>query len=75
MGTAILMGLATLILLLQNNMPKKPKPKHGGKRAGSGQKLKYGEPTTTVAFRVPISKRQEIRDLVAEKLEQWRKRG
>lgn len=54
---------------------KKPKPKHGGKRAGSGQKLKYGEPTTTVAFRVPVSKTDVVKDLVNKKLEKWRIRG
>ena len=36
---------------------KKEKSKRGGKRTGSGQKLKYNEETKTVAYRCPISKR------------------
>lgn len=49
----------------------KPKTKQGGSRKGSGAKLKYGEPTTTTAFRVPISKVEEIRLLVNAKLSEW----
>ena len=45
--------------------------KHGGKRAGSGNKPKYGEATTTVAFRVPESKVSEIKLMVAEKLKEY----
>lgn len=41
---------------------------HGGKREGSGRKLKYGEATTTVAFRVPLSKVDEITKLINKKL-------
>jgi hypothetical protein len=29
--------------------------KHGGKRKGAGRKSKYGEPTETISFRVPLS--------------------
>lgn len=43
--------------------------KHGGKRAGSGNRQKYGEPTVTVAFRVPESKAPEIKEIVNEWLE------
>ena len=31
--------------------------KRGGKRNGAGRKLKYNEATTTMAFRVPTSKK------------------
>lgn len=34
----------------------KKKPTHGGKRKGSGRKPKYKEETTTISFRVPVSK-------------------
>jgi len=45
-------------------MPKKS----GGSRQGSGAKPKFGEPTTTVAFRVPVSKVDELKDIVNAKL-------
>lgn len=53
-------------------MPKKTKPKHGGKRPGAGAKLKYGEPTTTVAFRVPVSKVDDVKASVNKMKEAWR---
>ncbi|HMR88489.1 MAG TPA: hypothetical protein PKD51_10060 [Saprospiraceae bacterium] len=40
------------------------KNKQGGKRPGSGPKPKYGEPTTTVAFRCPESKVPELKEAV-----------
>lgn len=42
--------------------------KSGGTRKGSGAKPKYNEPTTTIAFRVPVSKVDEIKDIVKAKL-------
>lgn len=45
---------------------------HGGKRKGSGQKLKYGEATTTVSFRVPISGAEDIKKTVRKKLKNLR---
>lgn len=45
--------------------------KQGGKREGSGAKPKYNEPTTTIAFRCPISKVAELKKLVNEKLADW----
>lgn len=36
----------------------------GGKRPGSGRKPKYNEPTTTIAFRVPVSKVKPVTDAV-----------
>jgi len=43
----------------------------GGKRKGSGSKAKYKEGTTTIAFRVPISKVDEVKDMVNTKLSEW----
>lgn len=40
--------------------------KHGGKRMGSGRKPKYKEPTKTIAFRVPVSKIEEIKKLIKD---------
>ena len=40
------------------------KEKRGGKRPNSGAKPKYSEPTITIAFRVPISKVNEVKELV-----------
>lgn len=50
---------------------KKEKSKRGGKRNGSGQKLKYNEETKTVAFRCPISKVDELKIIVKSKLSEW----
>ena len=47
------------------------KNKKGGSRKGSGAKSKYGEPTTTKAFRVPISKVEELKAIVNAKLSEW----
>jgi len=45
--------------------------KKGGSRKGSGAKSKYGEPTTTIAFRVPISRVQHVKDLMRGLLDAW----
>lgn len=42
--------------------------KQGGKRPGSGRKPRYDEPTDTIAFRVPVSKIEAIKRLVADYL-------
>ena len=44
---------------------------HGGKRAGAGAKTKYGEPTTTIAFRVPNSKKVELKTTIKTHLKKW----
>ena len=36
----------------------------GGTRQGSGAKLKYGEPTIMVSFRIPKSKKNHVENLV-----------
>ena len=45
--------------------------KHGGKRQNSGAKLKYGEPTKTVTFRIPESKIKDVKKLVSDYLKQF----
>ena len=46
----------------------KIKEKRGGKREGSGAKPKYSEPTKTTAFRIPVSKIEEVKSVVNEML-------
>jgi len=38
--------------------------KRGGKRESAGAKPKYSEPTKTTAFRIPISKIDEVKEVV-----------
>ena len=40
----------------------------GGKREGTGAKPKYNEPTKTTAFRIPISKIDEVKSVVNKML-------
>lgn len=51
---------------------KKEKSKRGGKRTGSGQKLKYNEETKTVTFRCPISKVEKLKEIVNVQLSSGR---
>jgi hypothetical protein len=46
------------------------KQKHGGTRQGSGAPLKYGEETVMICFRVPISKKDQVKQLVKDYLSQ-----
>ena len=48
------------------------KKEWGGARKGSGAKPKYNEKTTTIAFRVPISKVEEVKVLIKDKQTQWK---
>ena len=50
---------------------KKEIKKRGGKRAGAGAKCKYGEPTDTIAFRVPISKIVKLKTIIKTHLKTW----
>ena len=50
---------------------KNEKSKRGGKRNGSGQKLKYNEETKTVAFRCPISKVEKLKEIVNAQFTEW----
>jgi cation transport regulator ChaC len=47
---------------------KKLKQNRGGTRQGSGAKLKYGEPTVNCTFRIPVSKKAEVREMVYDYL-------
>ena len=47
------------------------KTKKGGARNGAGAKPKYNEPTKTIAFRVPISRVQHVKDLMRGLLDAW----
>jgi hypothetical protein len=42
------------------------KENRGGSRLNAGAKPKYNEPTKTTAFRIPISKIDEVKKLVRE---------
>jgi hypothetical protein len=42
----------------------------GGRRVGAGAKHKYGEPTTTVAFRIPKSHKDSIKKIIRVYLDQ-----
>lgn len=44
------------------------KQQRGGTRQGSGAKPKYGEKTTTVSFRVPISIAEDVKGAVKSML-------
>ncbi len=44
----------------------KMKETRGGSRLNAGAKRKYSEPTKTKAFRIPISKIDEVKKLVRE---------
>lgn len=52
---------------------KCPIRKHGGKREGAGAKLKYGEETETISFRVPKSLIESITKYVKRELEKSKK--
>jgi len=43
----------------------------GGVRKNAGNKPKYNEKTTTVSFRCPLSKVDELRLIVKSKLLEW----
>jgi len=53
----------------------KNKKEWGGARKGSGAKPKYSEKTTTIAFRVPISKVDEVKQIIKNKQAQWKIRN
>jgi hypothetical protein len=53
-------------------MKKMKVEKRGGKRNGAGRKNLYSESTTTIAFRVPESKIEEIKNHVKTKLSNYK---
>lgn len=56
-------------------LTEKDKNKQGGKRKGAGRSSKFDEPTKTVAFRCPISKVDELKSIVNDKLSEWQSQG
>ncbi len=56
---------------MESGSVNKVKKAAGGKRAGAGRKLKYGEKTKTMSFRVPVGKKSEIKLLVKDKLTEY----
>jgi hypothetical protein len=49
------------------------KQKQGGAGRNQGRKLQYNEPTKTIAVRVPISKINELKQIIKEYLNQLKK--
>ena len=45
----------------------------GGTRKNAGAKPKYSEQTTTIAFRCPISKVDELKSIIKTKLNDWKR--
>lgn len=44
---------------------------HGGKRLNAGRKLKYGEKTVIVQVYCPISKVEELKGVIKNKLKEY----
>ena len=55
-------------MLHRTNVKKETR---GGARKGSGAKPKYNEPTKTIAFRVPISKIESVKNTIKTLLDGW----
>ena len=51
------------------------KENRGGTRKNAGAKPKYNEPTKTTAFRIPISKIDEVKALVMEFLASYERKN
>lgn len=45
----------------------------GGTRKNAGAKPKYSEQTTTIAFRCPLSKVDELKTIINAKLNGWKR--
>ena len=54
-------GIESVFNEIENKLMEE---KRGGKRENSGAKSKYSEPTKTTAFRIPISKIDEVKEVV-----------
>jgi hypothetical protein len=50
------------------------KPKRGGARKGSGAKPQYNEETKTFGVRCPVSKVDELKQIINHKLNEWKKK-
>lgn len=56
-------------------MKKKIKKQHGGARLGAGRRSRFNEETTTLSVRVPVSKKEELKNIIDTKLEEWSQGG
>lgn len=45
--------------------------RRGGKRKGAGHPFKYGEETINVTFRIPNSRKEEVKEIVYNFLKQF----
>ena len=54
-------------------MSKSIKENRGGANRNQGRKLKYGEETVKVNYRVPLSKKDVVDNWISEQLEKWQK--
>lgn len=52
---------------------KKKKENRGGKRENAGRRLKYGEPTIPVNYRIPESMKPDLDNYVARQLAKYAK--
>jgi hypothetical protein len=50
------------------------KHKRGGSRKGSGAKPQYNEETITFGVRCPVSKVDELKKIINQKLKEWKKK-
>jgi len=46
------------------------KENRGGARLGAGRKPKYGEATTNLTLRIPVSKKHEVLEIVRQYLKE-----
>lgn len=51
----------------------KKKENRGGKRENAGRRLKYGEPTTPVSYRIPESMKPALDNYVSRQLAKYEK--
>ena len=59
----------------EKGLGKRKMQLRGGKRKGAGRKSHFYEPTKTVSFRCPLSKNEELKLYVTDKLSEWSQGG
>ena len=60
-----------MLLIMSTGKQKKTQDFRGGKRINAGRKSAFSEPTKTVSFRCPLSKIDELKLYVTDKLSEW----
>ena len=60
-----------MLLIMSTGKQKKKQNFRGGKRINAGRKSAFSEPTKTVSFRCPLSKINELKLYVTDKLAEW----